>query len=1149
MCPSVVGKYMSQKDEKEIFRVATTINEPTERAAYLGSVCGDDLPLRSRVESLLSASKQGDFIASSPLSSLTDWFDECWKPGMMIGRYKLLEELGEGGFGTVYMAEQVEPINRRVAVKIIKPGMDTRQVISLFEAERQALSMMEHPLIAKILDAGSTPQGRPYFVMEIVRGVPISEHCDNFQLTVSQRLQLIVDICSAVQHAHQKGIIHRDLKPNNILVSIESDRAIPKIIDFGIAKATQGRLTDNSISKDLRRCIGTPIYMSPEQVDDSDCDVDTRTDIYSLGVLMYELLVGSKPIELQSDEFSFDEICRQICDVEPVVPSKRIRLSEPGRLREIANNRGQLGEQLSSIVRGDLDWITMTALEKDRTRRYPTADALAKDIERYLNGEPVTAVPPSKVYRLRKFMHRNRSLVATVFTLAATIVIAAIVATVSAVRATNAQDELHQQVIARDQAVAQARKFAYASDMHRAHQALSFNHLYLARTLLARHTLNGDATDLRNIEWRILWRQCKDDENRLLVSESNAIKRVSVAKNKLAFCVGNRVQVCSAETRRPLWSISVQKPKFVYLTPSGDQLIAVASEGTVSSHFGVSFAISQELCEHGARVRDAFLSGNGSKLAIFGWDDFISIWDINKPRRDPIRLPAGDTSGIGEAEGRVAISHDNRRLAIGLSGRTRVLNLETKEEKLIPHGGKHALAFSPNGNYLAVATGYRDSTIYLYSFNNSSIAARLSGHEFYVSALEFSPNGRFLASGSADQSIAIWDVENRFRMTRLQGHVNEVHCLKFGPNSECLFSGSRDGEIRMWNLSSTMSPKWPISVEEIVSNDFATRQQYAARQSIAGFSSDGKVIATRNPDNSVSLRSAESLEETRKISELGNNNQGVCFSPIEPLLASGDADGVLSLLDITRAGAVNRIKIANYTSITPISFFSDGKRLLLLTSNEAEDKCVLISVAQRKILREWNMPSSVCDIEISPNGEFVATAHHNGMSCLWRESNPSKPIAQWDKRRWGCLAFSPDSKTLLIGTNDPAVAELLDIKSLSVLGRLHGHVLSIHSASFSPDGTRIITGGGAGEPIKIWDVHTKQELLTLMVDVSYIAHVEFSRDGNSILAAAGSQSLHLWRVPTLDEIESTNWDDEWMPPSIEARPDSDFAIRARRETR
>ena len=402
-------------NEQEIFEIAAAM-PPGERAAWLDGVCEGRPDVRAGVEQLLIGREDDVFMRrAADRTAGPDVETELarLKPeeaGEQIGPYTLREQIGEGGFGVVWVADQEKPVRRRVALKIIKLGMDTKEVIARFEQERQALAMMDHPNIAKVLDAGATSLGRPYFVMELVRGIKITKYCDQANLPTAERLRLFIAVCNAVQHAHQKGIIHRDLKPSNILVTLHDGVPVPKVIDFGVAKATQQqRLTDLTIYTQFEQMIGTPLYMSPEQAEMSGLDIDTRSDIYSLGVLLYELLVGRTPFDPEAlMKAGFDEMRRVIREQEPQRPSTFVSTLALDLRTDLAKHRQTDGTRLSGQIRGDLDWIVMKALEKDRTRRYETANGLAQDIQRHLQSEPVQARPPTQLYRFRRMVRRNK---------------------------------------------------------------------------------------------------------------------------------------------------------------------------------------------------------------------------------------------------------------------------------------------------------------------------------------------------------------------------------------------------------------------------------------------------------------------------------------------------------------------------------------------------------------------------------------------------------------------------------------------------------------------------------------------------------------------------------------------------------------------
>src|SRR5262245_15414551 len=541
-------------NERDLFMAALQIEDAAERSTYLDRACAGETALRQRVEALLAAFEQagsfmqqpaGDPRATSdvPPPGPSSGSDPAEGPGTVIGPYKLIEQIGEGGMGTVWMAQQTEPVKRLVALKLIKAGMDSKQVIARFEAERQALALMDHANIARVLDAGTTNTGRPYFVMDLVKGMPITKYCDDHHLTPRQRLELFVPVCQAIQHAHQKGIIHRDLKPSNVLVALYDGKPVPKVIDFGVAKAAGQSLTDKTLVTGFGTIVGTVEYMSPEQAEINQLDIDTRTDIYSLGVLLYELLAGSPPFTRKElEKAGVLEMLRLIREQEPSKPSTKLSTAEG--LPTLAANRGTEPAKLTKLLRGELDGIVMKALEKDRNRRYETANGFAMDVQRYLADEAVLACPPSAAYRLRKFVRRNRGPV-----LAASLVLAALMIGIvgtawGLVRATHAEAyavreagektvalgekeialataktnelEAHKQgALANEQALLARRRF-YAAQDNLAQQALEAGQPARALELLESLRPRLDQEDLRGFDWYYLWGLCHSNLHRTL---------------------------------------------------------------------------------------------------------------------------------------------------------------------------------------------------------------------------------------------------------------------------------------------------------------------------------------------------------------------------------------------------------------------------------------------------------------------------------------------------------------------------------------------------------------------------------------------------------------------------------------------------------
>jgi serine/threonine protein kinase/WD40 repeat protein/tetratricopeptide (TPR) repeat protein len=731
---------------KEVFLAAAERAAPAERAAYLTETCGDDGPLRREVEALLRQHDQaGSFLEPAPgdpAATAEESVGEC--PGTLVGPYKLLGQIGEGGFGAVFLAEQMQPVRRQVALKVLKPGMDSRQVIARFEAEQQALALMDHPNIAKVLDAGQTGGGRPYFVMDLVRGLPITDFCDQGRLTPRERLRLFRDVCQAVQHAHQKGIIHRDLKPSNVLVTLENATPLVKVIDFGIAKALGRQLTDKTLFTGFAQMVGTPLYMAPEQATLSNADVDTRSDVYSLGVLLYELLAGTTPFDPERfREAGYDEICRIIREEEPPRPSTRI--STLGRAATTVSTRRQTdGKQLSGLLRGELDWIVMKCLEKDRNRRYDTANGLARDIERYLADEPVQACPPSAGYRFRKFARRNKLALLSAALVAGALVLGTLVSTWQWRQARQAER------------LAQSRLETEMSERRRAVEAERGAERRLHDARLAQAQAG-----------RWSGRAGRRFEGLQALAEAARLARALDLGPEARLTLRNEAIACLA-----LVDLRLDRKWPGY--PPGTTLTGIAFDADLERFARVDgdgnitvrrFADNQELARIPVRGAPAasvrppdwrmtlVFSPDGRLLAASGRDATpLQVWELKGPKC-LLEAPAA-----GGFERRIDFSPDGRVLAARGGPERSLLCLYdvaagTELRRSSLPGPILCLRFHPRGDRIAVSTG---SQVHVVDLAGRPTTAPLS-HPRNVPAIAWSADGRLLATACDDRQAYVWD--------------------------------------------------------------------------------------------------------------------------------------------------------------------------------------------------------------------------------------------------------------------------------------------------------------------------------------------------------------------------------------------------------
>ena len=1045
---------------------------------------------------------------------------EVVQPGDSIGRYKLIRLLGSGGMGAVWLAEQFQPVNRHVALKLINIDTNPEHAIARFEAERQAIAIMQHPNIAKIFDAGTTESGSPYFVMELVQGIPLNKYCDQKKLGIRERLELMLPVLAAVQHAHQKAIIHRDLKHSNVLVC-PTDNPTPKVIDFGLAKAIghQQSLTDKTMFTEVGCVVGTLQYMSPEQAENK-LDIDTRADIYALGVMIYKLLTGTTPLDDSAEsEASIVNMLASIQGVDPPRPSAR--LLDRSDIETIAQCRNTTPEKLVAEVSGDLDWIVMKALDKDRRSRYETANGLAMEIQRYLNDEAVLARPPSRMYALKKFVKRNRGLVASLATIMSLLVagiFATSWATVWAFSESERANRKSAEAIEAAEAANQAMRVAQKSESeiatlqevlevelhaYRTKQAWSDWQLNNVQSAIEKVEFGGDSWETRFLRTQFA------SSNKTLYGHSGFVGTIDVSAN------GDYYASASTHDTLKIWNASSGSVMFtrhladeatcIRFSPDS-KWIACADRGNTISVWSIDTGeLSKTFGPYEKDINCFSFHPDGSQL-VLGLAAQDSVRVAPEEREKKGELTSADLKIVSFQDGSlvqtlsghtndvttVAYSSSADWIVSGSADKTirfwEMEDAEFVEKRQIPMPyAITSVALSPSEEFLVAGT--QGDMVCLWNLKMKELV-RTMAHDGPVTDVTFTANGDRIASSSRDRTARIWDLEGK-ELLSCKGHFSTVTQVAFSPDDSMLITSSDDLTVRVWDSQRQLSTVTTRLHQDVIWDiDISSDHE-----SVVAASQDGTISVT-------DLNSGIQICKTGKIEQC--EFLTVSISPIAPVFVSGDSGGKLRIWDL-KTGELKKEVAASEKSIWHVDFSPSGKQLVCA----GEDGSLTIwDTSSWKVIEALgeNM-ECISTARFSSDGRFIVSAADDEIVRMF-DAHTFEQVGKFVGHRhdvWRAV-FSPDSRYIASSGYDGELI-IWDVESRKLVHRIKAHDVEIAGLIFADDGSRLMTGSDDGT-MKIWDVESAIELLELRTpDHSQCVSIAITDDGSRLVSGSGNGEL------------------------------------------